>query len=104
MKPAIIILFLLLAPSVIAKPVYIRETVNGRVAVLIVKQETADRFKTNRATEDDRREVQAARAVALGYAQTPRRISCITGVPMSLAQADLERWGRCPVQNIKRSQ
>jgi len=95
----LITLTLLLAPSIIAKPAYIQERHNGRAVVLIVQQETAKRLKAGRLTDGDREELQAARRVALGFSET--RISCITGAP-ELAHADVERWGRCPVQNIRR--
>lgn len=95
---ALIILLLIVSVPASAQVAYIRKKVGNRVVVLAVKRETAERLKRHHATEADRKELKAAWNVALGVTRT-QHVSCITGTP-ELPHADVERWLRCPVQNI----
>lgn len=91
---------LLIAGAVAAaQPVYLYRKVGQRNVVLIVKRETTERLGQNRLTDADRKEIQDAQDVALGVNRT-QPVSC-TGIGRpELPHEDLERWLRCPVQNI----
>lgn len=78
---------------------HIRRTINGRPVILTVKRTTAERLNRHHATQADRRDLQEAIDFALGRAEI-RKVSCVTGKP-ELPHEDLDRWVRCPAQNIR---
>lgn len=98
MRKLIALLILLIACAAApAQVAYIRKQVNGRVVVLTVRRETAERLKRHHATEADRKELQAALDWALGATET-RPFVCIGHD----TPHDVSRWLKCPVQNIVR--
>lgn len=94
---ATLILLIACAPA-FAQVAYIEQRVGKRVVVLIVKRETAERLLKNRLTEADRKDLQEAWNVALGDSDIRQRV-CI-----SHDSPHVNRFERCPAQNIRRGQ
>lgn len=98
MRKLIALLILLIACTAApAQVTYIHKQVNGRVVVLTVKRDTAERLKRHHATEADRKELQAALDWALGVTET-RPFVCIGIDP---PHEHLSPWVKCPIQNIR---